>query len=216
MGKELGRMGELFTHPILRRHMLAATLMATAGVGALWGVGFFSTDMLRGELEQAGGTPQSVGGLTSVMFILQQVGAFFGTYLFAAIAERLGRRRTFVAWFAMAWVSVLAFFWGVTGTGAFARAAVLAPVMGFCTLGLFSGYTLYFPELFPTRLRATGCGFCYNAARVLAAGAPFALGSLAGKLGGYAPAATVVTSVYLLAFLGTWLGPETKGTALPE
>ena len=92
---------------------------------------------------------------------------------------------------------------------------VLAPIMGFCTLGPFAGYTVYFPELFPTRLRATGCGFCYNAARVLAAAAPYALGSFKAR-GDYAWAATIVTSIYLLGFLGTAIAPETKGLPLPE
>lgn len=215
VGQELGNMSELFTHPVIRRNTIAATLMATAGVGALWGVGFFSTDLLRTELE---GTGRDVGTLVSIMFLLQNAGAFFGIYLFAAAAERFSRRAAFTVWFALAWASVLAYFWGVAGSGdqAFTRAIVLAPIMGFCTLGPFSGYTVYFPELFPTRLRATGCGFCYNAARILAAFAPFALGKLATELGGFAPAATVVTSIYILGFIGAWLGPETKGKPLPE
>lgn len=215
-GQELGNMKELFTHPVIRRNTLAATLLATAGVGALWGVGFFSTDLLRTELQ---GLPATkIGTLVSQMFLLQNLGAFFGIYLFAMFAERFNRRSAFMLWFALAWASVLAYFWGVAGAGseAFGRALILAPIMGFCTLGPFSGYTVYFPELFPTRLRATGCGFCYNAARILAAGAPFALGSLAASMGGYAPAATVVTFVYVLGFIGAWIGPETKGKPLPE
>ena len=218
-GKEMGNMSELFTHPVLRRNTIAATLMATAGVGGLWGIGFFSTDMLREELLARGGaSAESVGKLTSIMFFLQQVGAFIGIYLFAAFSEWTSRRLAFTVWFALAWVSVLAFFWGIAGSGpaAFNRAMILAPIMGFCTLGPFSGYTIYFPELYPTRLRSTGCGFCYNAARVLAALAPITLGGLSAKLGGFAPAATAVAFVYILGFIGAFLGPETKGKALPE
>jgi len=91
----------------------------------------------------------------------------------------------------------------------------LAPVMGFFTLGPFSGFTIYFPELYPTRLRTTGCGFSYNAARILAAGAPFALGFLKREWG-WPQAASVVVCIYILGFIGTWLGPETKGLPLPE
>jgi MFS family permease len=218
-GQQLGSIKELFQNPLLRRRTIAATLMATAGVGALWGVGFFSADMLRDELIRSGiGDKLMRGRMTSLVFLVQQIGAFFGIYLFAVFAERFTRRAAFSLWFLLAWPSILAYFWGVAGAGssAFTRAMLLAPIMGFCTLGPFSGFTIYFPELFPTRLRATGCGFCYNAARVLAAGAPYALGTLAAKMGGYAPAATVVTSVYLLGFIGAWLGPETKGKPLPE
>jgi hypothetical protein len=87
--------------------------------------------------------------------------------------------------------------------------------MGFFTLGPFSGFTIYFPELFPTRLRTTGCGFAYNAARILAAAAPFGIGFL-GKKYGFPQAASIVVFVYVLGFIGTWIAPETKGLPLPE
>jgi len=228
VGQELGNIGELFTHPVLRRNTIAAMLMATAGVGALWGVGFFSTDLVRTELQSGGMDKAVVGQQVSIMFLLQNLGAFFGMYLFAMHTERTSRKTAFYTWFALAWASVLIFFWNVGGSGAdaFNRARVLAPLMGFCTLGPLSGFTVYFPELFPTRLRTTGCGFCYNAARILAAAAPWALGSLApyfvsqggaGALGGGLPmAGTVVICIYILGFIGTAMGPETKGKPLPE
>jgi MFS family permease len=217
LGREMGRVSELFTDPTLRRRTIAATLMGAAGVGVLWGVAYFSPDLLDEEIRRAG-TATATGRSKSILFFLQQAGGFVGMIVFALLSERLGRRPTFHLFFACAWASVLAFFWGVAGSGsaAFGRALLLGPVMGFFTLGIFSGYTVYFPELFPTRLRATGCGFCYNSARILAAAAPAALGSLGAALGGYAPAATVVTAVYLLGFLGTLLGPETRGEPLPE
>jgi MFS family permease len=223
--KEMGSMLELFTNRLLRRNTIAGILLGTAGVGALWGVGFFSPDMLRGELVTAGFDEKRIARFTGIMFFFQQLGAFFGIYLFAVVAERFGRRGAFYVWFSLAWVSVLAFFWGLSGAGATAAwlALILAPLMGFCTLGPFAGFTVYFPELFPTRLRTTGCGLCYNAARVLAALAPFTVGSLAAWLGtthgyrhSFAIAATVVSFIYILGFIGAWLGPETMGKPLPE
>jgi hypothetical protein len=96
--------------------------------------------------------------------------------------------------------------------------------MGFGTLGPFSGYTVYFPELYPTRLRATGCGLCYNGGRFLSAIAPLALGSLSARFalqpgavaGGMPMAATVVSCIYILGIVGALIGPETKGKPLPE
>jgi MFS family permease len=218
LGKELGNIGELVGHPTLRRNLIAAVLMATAGVGGLWGIGFFSTDLLREELTRGNLPGAAVGSLVSWMFLLQNLGAFFGILLFAALAEKTSRRGAFFLWFGLAWLGVLAYFWGIAGSGAaaFTRALVLAPILGFCTLGPFSGYTVYFPELFPTRLRATVSGVGYNAARILAALAPMALGNLSATLGGFAPAASVVAFIYLLGFLGTAIGPETKGKPLPE
>ncbi len=215
-GKELGSIGELFVNPVLRRNTLCAVMMALAGMIGLWGIGFFSPDMLRNEL--VGKTEREMTTLSSWMFFLQNAGSFFGIYVFAAFSERFGRRPAFFLWFALAWASVLAYFWGLRGSGegAFTRAIILAPIMGFCTLGPFSGYTLYFPYLYPTRLRATGCGFCYNVARYVVPIGPLAFGQLAVSIGGFAQAATVISFIYILGFIGTWLGPETKGKPLPE
>jgi MFS family permease len=218
VGKELGKVGDLFRHPTIRRHTIAATLLATAGVGALWGIAYFSPELVRREFLAGGIDPKRIGRLSSLIFLAQQAGAFFGAYVFAIFADRVSRRLAFALWFGLAWAAILGFFWGIQGAGAsaFARAIVLAPILGFGTLGPFSGYTIYFPELFPTRLRATGCGFCYNAARILAAAAPFALGGLRASLGGYAQAASVVSFVLLLGFAGLIIGPETKGRPLPD
>jgi MFS family permease len=234
-----GRIADLFTHPVLRRNTISAVLMATAGVGALWGVGFFSTDMIRGKLnaqaeavrkrhpekaeqaaklKEAGLDEKGIGKKTSIMFLLQNAGSFFGIYLFAVFAEKVGRKKAFLISFVLAWASVLLFFWGVSraGENAYSTALALAMVMGFCTLGPFSGYTIHFPYLFPMRLRATGMGFCYNVARYLAAFAPFMLGGLSNSMGGLAPAATVISCVYVLGFIGLAFSPETKGKPLPE
>jgi MFS family permease len=229
MGKEMGKIGELFTHPVLRRNLIASVLMGTAGVGALWGIGFFSTDFVLGELTAAGVDPATRNQTKNIMFFLQNLGSFFGIYTFALFTEKYNRKKAFYLSYAVAWISILIFFWALGGSGAKAKtlALVLAPILGFCTLMPFSGFTIYFPELFPTRLRTTGCGFAYNAARILAAGAPPLLASLAASLavydaqgkmikGGFAPAASIVVCIYILGFIGTWMGPETKGKPLPD
>ena len=217
VGKELGKIGSMFTHPVLRRNLIASVLMGAAGVGALWGVGFFSTDFILRTLIAAGKKPAEANQIKNIMFILQNLGSFFGIYCFALLAERLNRRKAFFMSYVLAWASVLVFFWGVSKSGANATMVclILAPVMGFFTLMPFSGFTIYFPELFPTRLRTTGCGFAYNAARILAAGAPFAIGFL-GKKYGFPQAATMVVGIYVLGFIGTAMAPETKGLPLPD
>ena len=217
MGKEMGKIGELFTHPTLRRNLIASVLMGTAGVGALWGVGFFSTDFVLGELTKQGVGVAERNSVKNAMFLLQNLGSFFGILTFAVIAEKLNRRKAFFLSYVLAWLSILAFFWGVSkaGPNTATVAMILAPIMGFCSLMPFSGFTIYFPELFPTRLRTTGCGFAYNAARVLAAAAPFTIGFL-GKKVGFPMAASIVIFIYILGFIGTYMGPETKGLPLPE
>jgi MFS family permease len=250
-GKEMGAISELFKDPRLRRNTTAALLMAIAGQGALWGIGFWSVDLLISVLTPFNVPQADVDRTKSVMFFIQQFGAMLGIYAFAGFSEKTNRRTAFFLWFGLAWISIPAFFWSVVqatqvslpgfvsavlgpitfssgmvpqAQSAVQIATLMAFLMGFATLGPFSGYTVYFPELFPTRLRATGCGLCYNGGRFLAAVIPILTGALAahfakqpGAIGGGLPmAATVVVSIYILGFIGTAIGPETKGKPLPE
>ena len=83
---------------------------------------------------------------------------------------------------------------------------VLIPIMGFCQLSLFGGYAVYFPELFPTRLRSTGTSFCYNVGRLVAAAGPSVLGLLTSRVfsGYHEPmryAGVAMCSVFFLGLL---------------
>jgi hypothetical protein len=77
-------------------------------------------------------------------------------------------------------------------------------------------FPLYFPELFPTRVRATGQGLCYNAGRIFAAVGALTQGQLVGHFNGsYARAGAIITLIYLPGMALIWLAPETKGKPLP-
>ena len=218
--KELGAIRDLFTDRVLRRNTIGAVLLATAGVGGLWGVGFWTPDLLTIVLKPLNLAPDQVGRYRSMMFFVQQAGALFGMYAYAVFSERVGRRGALLVFFILAWAAVEGMFWTVH---TFTEAMIWAPILGFCTLEPFSAYTVYFPELYPTRLRTTGCGFCYNCARVLAAGAPFILGGLArhfattsGQEMGFRIAAGIVACIYVVGIVGLAIAPETKGCPLPE
>jgi hypothetical protein len=98
--------------------------------------------------------------------------------------------------------------------------------MGFGTLSVFGGYAIYFPELFPTRLRSTGTSFCYNVGRFVAASGPALLGLLTGVVykdtGTTDPAmplryaGVTMCSVYLIGLVALNFAPETRGQPLPE
>lgn len=102
----------------------------------------------------------------------------------------------------------------------------LTPLMGFCLLSLFAVLAIYFPELFPTRIRSTGTSFCYNVGRFVAAIGPFTFGFLVNdvfsKTQGYTPieglryAGVVMCSVFLIGIAVLPFAPETKGKPLPE
>jgi MFS-type transporter involved in bile tolerance (Atg22 family) len=98
----------------------------------------------------------------------------------------------------------------------FLQALVVSPLMGFFAAGVFAGFAIYFPELFPTALRATAQGFCYNMARIVSAFAPIAVGAIVSRHGSFAPAIAIVSLVYLFGLIILICARETKGQALPD
>jgi MFS family permease len=93
---------------------------------------------------------------------------------------------------------------------------VAALVNGFFTLGQYSWMPVLMPELFPTRLRATGIAFAFNAPRFIAFLGPLLAGTLIVQFGGYSTAAMIFSIIYVLGFAVVPLLPETKGRPLPE
>ena len=99
----------------------------------------------------------------------------------------------------------------------------MVPLMGFCQLAIFGGYAIYFPELFPTRLRSTGTSFCYNVGRYVASPGATVLGLLAGEVfGAYGEvmswryAGVSMCAIFLVGLLVLPFAPETRGKPLPE
>jgi MFS family permease len=150
---------------------------------------------------------------TSLMI---NVGAFFGIYAYGLVSQWIGRKPTFALAFLAAFISTAVVFWTLKELW---QIFVLVPIMGFCQLSLFGGYAVYFPELFPTRLRSTGTSFCYNVGRFVAATGPLVktlLDSLytgpdANRLTG-----VTMCTVFLLGLLVLPFLPETRGKPLPE
>lgn len=156
---------------------------------------------------------KSVGG------ILQQLAAFAGITCFTIVATRWGRKRSFLVALLLAWGSLVLTF------STFHRPQqiwYLWPILGFCTLAPFGGYAIYFPELFPTRLRTTGTSFCYNVGRYITAAGLFILGPLAAALHGLTPmpgfrlAAIILSCSYLFGLFALIWAPETMNKPLPE
>jgi MFS family permease len=154
-------------------------------------------------------------GLTSLMLNL---GAFFGIYGFSVLAQYTGRRPAFAIAFILAGISTALTFWYIDRLS---DVFWMIPIMGFCQLSVFGGYAIYFPELFPTRLRSTGTSFCYNVGRYVAAIGPSALGLLTDYVyKGYPEpmryAGVTMCAVFVLGLVALPFAPETKGKPLPE
>src|SRR5262249_37583262 len=131
---------------------------------------------------------------------------------------RIGSKSTFAVAFLLADAStVLSFLCLRTRDDIF----WMQPLMGFCLLSVFGGYAIYFPELFPTRLRSTGTSFCYNVGRLVAAVGPFTLGMLTDRVfAGFAEpmrhAGVAMSAIFLVGLVVLPFAPETKGKPLPE
>ena len=144
--------------------------------------------------------------------LLQDVGALLGMFAFTFAAAYFSRRTAFLGSFVLCLCSVSFVFYSLkTETDVL----WMLPLMGFATLSCFAGYSIYFPEIFPTRLRGTGVGFCYNTVRYLAAPFPFLLGWLS-TLMPFRTVAIVMSSIYLVGIIALIWAPETKGQPLPE
>lgn len=153
-----------------------------------------------------------VGQVRAKGTIMQDVGSFLGMFSFTLIATFLGRRLAFLCSFVYCLFITMFVFYALNTEW---HAYWMLPLMGFGQLSLFGGYAIYFPELYPTRLRGTGVGFCYNTVRYLAAPFPMLLGYLALILP-FRTAAVLMSFIYLVGAIALIWAPETKGQELPE
>lgn len=230
-GKSMGSYRALLGNPRWRRPALLGMMICISGVIGLWGIGFFSPelvgDVISNSLRAKGIAETEIASEAAhwkgVNSIVQNLGSFFGMLAFAYIAQRTGRKPAFTVAFLGAMVATwgyFQFFNGVTDIW-------MSAVMGFFQLALFAGFAIYLPELFPTSLRSTGTSFCYNVGRFIAASGPFTMGlvqeSLAkgattpeSKLAAFRETCQWMSLVFLVGLVALFFLKETKGQPLPE
>jgi len=201
---------ELFRDPRWRHHTIIGLLLGVSGMIGLWGIGFFSPELISTALSHE---PQPViDAVKAKGTALQDAGAFVGMLVFTFVASFLSRRLAFLGSFILCLFATMFVFKSLNSAS---DAYWMLPMMGFAQLGVFAGYSIYFPELFPTRLRGTGVGFCYNTVRYITAMGPILLGSLSHSMG-FRNAAMAMSFVYLIGMIALIWAPETKGKPLPE
>jgi MFS family permease len=140
------------------------------------------------------------------------LGGLIGTLLTIPVAKYFGRRPMFALYFAGSAAAILTTF----GLDLDAHTRLMMFfLIGVTVFGVFGAFTYYLPELYPTRLRASGAGFCYNIGRVLAAIGPFLVGAAAAR-GVAMQAIFWVGFVPLLALLLVPFYIETRDQVLPD
>lgn len=156
---------DLFRGQVCRTTVLTV-LVCSLSLTAHWAFMFWYLQHLRGLPELADWTDsQRTQLLTAAMMVLM-VSSIIGNFVAAAIARVIGYRRT-IAWMCLGYFAAMFLAYSVERSclSLFGWLVVLGG-----SSGLFGLFTMYLPPLFPTLLRTTGAGFCYNIGRIVAAG----------------------------------------------
>jgi MFS family permease len=193
----------------LRKTTLLAIAFAAVALIATWGI--VQWIPLWAD-QMTGGTRTAIKAWSQ---FYQSIGACVGCYLAALLGGTLGRRRTYF-FLCLASLGVCQWlFRGFSAVGPGFFCVVF--LVGLCTASFYGWLPLYLPELFPTRVRATGQGVAFNSGRILAAlGAWQSPAVMAFFDKSYPKAGETIVLIYLVGMALIWFAPETKGKPLPE
>ncbi len=184
---------------------IALTLMNACCLFAWWGFNLWIPAYLSLPTAK-GGIGLSTHSMTLIIVVMQ-LGMFAGYLAFGVLADRFGRKPTYIAYLVSAAALMLAF--GATRAPLILLA--LAPLVAFAATGYFSGFATVTAEIYETRIRSTAQGFTYNTGRIASAAAPFAVGAFADKHG-FGTAFVIAAVAFLIAALLWVFIPETLRT----
>lgn len=200
---------EIFRPPLLK-HTILAIIFSTVPLVATWGgvSGFLPVwaDQLAG--------PEHPGAKGMVQVVVS-VGAILGCLIAPVIGGSVGRRPVYfgLCLLSLAICQILFREWWVYGP----TFLLVCGLAGAITAAFYGWMPLYLPELFPTRVRATGQGLSFNFGRILTSVGALGTGQLVAFFGGsYPKACSTITLIYVIGLVMIWLAPETKGRPLPD
>jgi MFS transporter, SHS family, sialic acid transporter len=202
------------THPLreifsgaVRRRTLLGIAFASVALIVTWG----AVQWLTLWADQMSDNPKAKG----MTQLLSALGAVAGCFLGALAGGRFGRRITYFLLCLGSLIAGSILFRAFDSFSAGFLAMVF--VVGGLTASFYGWLPLYLPELFPTRMRATGQGLSFNAGRILAAAGALQMSALMGWFDeSYARAGATIVLVYLVGMVLIFFAPETKGKPLPE
>lgn len=211
----MGRFSDLWSDPRWRYRAILGTLLASIGLGTFWAITVAGQDLVHISLVRWGVENEEAESRAQFAYgIVQAAGGGLGLLAFGPICARIGRRRAFVIFqlAAIAIVPITCF-----APQSYTQFLILLPVFGFLTLGIHAGYAIYFPELFPTNIRATATSLCFNGGRLLAV--PILIFSGWLKSQPDVDLRWAMSGLALLFIVGVGVAlamPETRGQPLPE
>ena len=212
---QLGSYRDLLGDPVWRPRAVFGALLAMVGLATFWGVVVAGQDIARDLLERAG-DPDAASKAKIAFGFVQTAGAGAGMLAFGPLAARIGCRSTFAIMHIVAAIMTPVVCWLPSSVGGYPLLLVLLPIFAFFAQGIHAGYAVYFPTLFPTHLRATGSGFCFNTGRILAAPVLIWLSAWMKATFDLRLAISWLGGMFLLGLVFLLLLPETRGQDLPE
>jgi MFS family permease len=183
------------------------TLMNMCTLFGWWGFNLWLPSFLKSSPAQ-GGAGLGAAATTGFLFVMQ-AGMWVGYVSYGFISDRIGRKKTYVAYLLAAAI-LLAIYVSIRNPTAL---LILGPCVAFTATGYFSGFGAVTAEVYPTGVRATAQGFTYNVGRLASAAAPYLVGSLADTHG-FGAALLVCSAAFIVAAIfWIWI-PETRGRVL--
>lgn len=214
-GERRGSFKDLLTVQPWGGRAIKGMLLAAVGIATYWCITVAGQDLVEDFLLRRGMyVPEAMSRAQFAYGVLINGGGFVGALLFGPFAQWLGRRQAFT-WALIGGMLIVPITCFLPQT--YGQLLCLLPLFGCLTFGYHSGFAFYFPELFPTQLRGTGAGFCFNGGRVLAAVLLSFSGWLKARPGISLPEAmSLLALLYPLGLLCVRFLPETKGENLAK
>ena len=201
---------DLFVNPGTRRLTIAAFLMSTTTTLGWWGISTWVPAYVGSVAVSQGFSGVRWASIAGMSY---NAGAICGYIGLGFLADAWGRKPVTIAWFALAlFLTPVLFLW----THNLALLLVVCGINAVFSLGQYTWCSTWLPEVYPTRIRGTAIGFCFNAPRFVAFLGPLLAGTLITYFGGYGKAAVILSMIYILGIIAAPFLPETRGKSLPD
>ena len=197
-----------------RYNTLVGMLFGLGSLLAIWTTNIWLPTILSLMVQKGG-----VSGADAVPFVshgmmIWSLGGIAGYIAFGFIADAVGRRFAIGLYSLGTIIAALVLYLGLPSYEPWYP--VVLPIFGFFVFGVFAGFAVYLPELFPTQVRATAVGFTTGSARIVTSFGPLVAGLLVGAFGSFNKVTAVMSCCAIFSIIAMILGRETKGSGLPR
>ena len=208
-------LGEIFSARYRKRTIVNATLLTVAIVG-LWAGAVYEPAAITTLAKRAGMSAPAAAKMVSVGTAILSIGTILGCISLPMLAERYGRKSTVAMYFAGMMVTIpLAFGWAFYLPNGLWPFIMILFFMGFAG-GSFAAFSLWLPEQYDTRVRATAFAFTTSVGRFVGAGVNFLLGAMVLRMGSLGTPVALTAIAFALGILVIPLAIETTGQQLPS